>query len=495
MPKLKERAERCRDDAKVLLDKLETACTNLASAKAQLVSDAIRSTLKDGKKSFSDLFGELASKDGDITEAAFIKFLKSLKGLDLSAEQQQLLVLRQHGGVRARLEGTVTLSRWAFLSMLQRFYKCVKEVAITDGFDIKNSESKRKLEVAEMVEVIENPQKDESLGLTRIHGRSMSDGTTGWITLCGNQGTPFLQKADKPFLVATSEIPLQNQFTGPGLSDTAILRAQEVAEVLEGPRKDSMGVTKRVKGKSTTDGTVGWFALTDAQGHTSASESNTTYICKSAIALTSSREIENCKVLRKLDKNEVLTGLSPPEADGDSGVLRVHCQATKDGEQGWVTLKGNAGTVYVQATGRQYSILRDVPLRRGFQATSAEIRNAVGGETFDVLEGPKEERKEPTVRARVRAASSGAEGWVSVKQGQLRLWAPRYKCLASVSLDEQLKAGSKVLRNLRPGEILDMVDGPKEYAAGGALRLKVRSKDGFVGWVTASGNLECIRSA
>merc|ERR1712130_568168 len=110
----------------------------------------------------------------------------------------------------------------------------------------------------------------------------------------------------------------------------------------------------------------------------------------------------------------------------------------------------------------------------------------MGGEVFDVLDGPREEPAEPLVRSRVRAASSGAEGWVTVKPKSLRLWAPRYRSLATAALEHEFKPGSKAVRNLEIGELLELLDGPKEAIAGSALRLKVRaSKDGNIGWVSA----------
>jgi len=291
-----------------------------------------------------------------------------------------------------------------------------------------------------------------------------------------------------------SQIALQSQFASADGTDITTLRVQEVAEVLEGPRKDSTGVMKRVYGKSVRDGAVGWFAITDTQGHPCAEEGKATYTCRSAIALTSVRDIKECEVIRKLEKNEILTALGQPEQDGESGVLRIRGRASKDGAEGWVTMKGNAGTVYVEATGKQYTILKKVPLQKGFQATSGELRMTAVGESFDMLEGPKEEHTVPIVRARVRATSTGSEGWVTVRQEEMRLWAPRYKCVVATSLEDALQAGSKQLRKLEPGERLDLLDGPKEYSAGSALRLKLRSKDGAIGWVTANGFVESVRS-
>jgi len=40
-----------------------------------------------------------------------------------------------------------------------------------------------------------------------------SDGSVGWLTIRGNKGTPFLQDADKPFMVAMEETTVQDKFS------------------------------------------------------------------------------------------------------------------------------------------------------------------------------------------------------------------------------------------------------------------------------------------
>merc|ERR1712194_357716 len=49
----------------------------------------------------------------------------------------------------------------------------------------------------EVVEALEGPIKDDSLGealgVERIKCKSSLDGATGWVTIAGNQGTKFLE--------------------------------------------------------------------------------------------------------------------------------------------------------------------------------------------------------------------------------------------------------------------------------------------------------------
>lgn len=304
--------------------------------------------------------------------------------------------------------------------------------------------------------------------------------------LKGNHGTPFLHDTEKPFLVALADVAMQDEFPSEGSNDVTTLKPQEVLEVLEGPRKESTGVTIRCRGKAVSDGKLGWFTVMSRQGQKCATLGEASYVCKAAIALTSDLDINKCDVVRKLDRGEVLNGIGEPTEDGETGVFRVHCRAVKDGAEGWVTLKGNYGTVYVQETGRQYTVVRKIPLQSGFQASSDEVRMIAEGEVFDVKDAAKEEQAEPVVRAQVRAVSSGAVGWVSVRPKTLRLWAPRYKCVQKAELKEKLEASSQVVRAVEIGETFELLDGPKEETTGGGLRFKVKaSKDGVVGWIAA----------
>jgi hypothetical protein len=46
----------------------------------------------------------------------------------------------------------------------------------------------------ENVEIMDGPTNDEKLGLMRVKAKSLLDGVEGWMTLEGNQGTPFMKK-------------------------------------------------------------------------------------------------------------------------------------------------------------------------------------------------------------------------------------------------------------------------------------------------------------
>merc|ERR1712087_805180 len=67
------------------------------------------------------------------------------------------------------------------------------------------------------------------------------------------------------------------------------------------------------------------------------------------VAITDIFEIGKSKALARAepgDALDVVTGLTRAEP---TGTLRVECKHLTSGEKGWVTLKGNQGSVYLKA--------------------------------------------------------------------------------------------------------------------------------------------------
>ena len=62
----------------------------------------------------------------------------------------------------------------------------------TDTESITDSKTIRKLSKGEIIEVMEFAKKVVQ-GIKRVKGKAKEDGASGWITVCGNQGTTFLE--------------------------------------------------------------------------------------------------------------------------------------------------------------------------------------------------------------------------------------------------------------------------------------------------------------
>eukprot|EP00928_Gymnodinium_smaydae_P007365 TRINITY_DN12654_c0_g1_i1.p1 TRINITY_DN12654_c0_g1~~TRINITY_DN12654_c0_g1_i1.p1 ORF type:complete len:1473 (-),score=475.17 TRINITY_DN12654_c0_g1_i1:145-3909(-) len=490
---MSKKVDSAEKESASLVGKVKSSMDTLIAMKLAEVGSAIREALEAKGCSTSDLYDQLAGEGAEhVSEEAMSKYLDSLQKLSLSAEQKRLLFAHQQGGA-ADTSGPVALSRWAFHSMLQRFCKCVKEIAITNEFDIKTATTKRKLEAGEVIEIFEGPRTDVSLGVTRVRGRAVTDHVEGWVTVRGNQGTPFLQDTPKPYYCVTAAegLPLHDALPSEGSNELASLMAHEVLEVLEGPKRETTGSLARGYGKAALDGATGWFTITSRSGQTCAAPGKGRYVCRSAIALTSGADIAKGDVLRKIDRGEILSGLDAPVEEGSSGLIRVQVRAEKDDVRGWVTLKGNGGTVYCEETGRAYVMSSSVPLQEGFESTSGTVRMLAENEVISLIEGPREDNSLPLLRARVRAASSGAIGWCTVTVGArgVRPWRPKYRCLSELALQSGPSASAEELRTLAPGEGLELLDGPRRETSVEGLRLKVRAaKDGAIGWVAASAD-------
>merc|ERR1719284_909545 len=76
-------------------------------------------------------------------------------------------------------------------------YVCVKDIAVTDAFEMEKSTSTSKLKPGDVVEAIRPPRTDEN-GMTRIECKLPSGESTGFVTTKGNSGAIFL-RVSAPF--------------------------------------------------------------------------------------------------------------------------------------------------------------------------------------------------------------------------------------------------------------------------------------------------------
>merc|ERR1719223_724874 len=143
---------------------------------------------------------------------------------------------------------------------------------------------------------------------------------------------------------------------------------------------------------------MGWFTMKDHMGniHAELSDKNRCYLCSSSVAITDSFDIKNCKVVTKLAVGEFFISGEQPSTDESAGIVRLSGRTAKTGQVGWITLKGNAGTVFATPSKKHYVVLRDSALEKQFASGSASVRTVTCNEVLEVLEGPKPEKREPT---------------------------------------------------------------------------------------------------
>jgi len=478
--KMSGRAEVVRRKVKAALEGVREKCSDIVAALEPLVSDAMRAEMrKQGMASHEQYFLALCPPNDDsISEAAFCKCAASLLGEVGKPEQLGLLFRSiEAGGICKR----------KFQAFLQRYYSVVKSIALTNGFSISSGKTLRKLDAEELVELVEGPRSDDKLGVTRIFGRSLIDGLEGWVSLKGNQGTPFLKEIEKRFYTTVAEQPLQEAFQADGEAKLVrSLRTDEVLELVEGPRKVTFEAGLRVKGRASSDGAVGWFTAKDKNGAIFAEADSNYYSCTASVAVTDSKDIKDCKVIRKLSVGELFIVEEDPVDEPGTGITRVKGTCLQDEVTGWITLKGNAGTVFAEPSTKHFCILQETPLTQQFPTARPgdEVRKLAKGEAMQVLEGPKQENHAPEVRAKVKTLTDGAVGWVSLRKGSTRRWSPIYKCKAESPMHKSLEIdGAEVIRQIVVGEQLEFLEGPTGSA--NVVRIKAKAaKDCAVGWVT-----------
>ncbi|CAE8721864.1 unnamed protein product [Polarella glacialis] len=392
------------------------ACKTIVDGKYALASAVLRKEISEKGLTVEKLFSEIAGKGKDrISEQAFCKHLTSVGSLVVNAEQAMLICRR------IELDG---IGKRRFASFVQLYFIAMnlvmKAIAVTSEFDISKATTLRKVDLQEVIEVLEGPLTDEKLGLTRIRGKSLLDSAEGWITVKGNQGTPFLKETEKPFytVAGTDEVPLSADATKTAVGSTPLrsLKLGEVMELIAGPKKESFANGLRARGKASSDGAMGWFTVRDKLGKAFVEADLKLYTCVSAVAMTSAFEIKS-DIVKKLSVGDTLTLEEGPAEEPSAGVTRIKGKTSKDGVVGWITVKGNAGTVYAENIAKQYTVLRAMPLQKALgSAASPTFRQLEVGEVLQVLEGPKDEVHQPELRAKVRAVSDGTEGWANATE-------------------------------------------------------------------------------
>jgi len=262
-PQLRER----HDSVKARLDKVVSTAKKSkerAVRKAYAEMDqkrlecatAIRTELSSQGKSGEDLFASIGNGE-PLTSDKFAGFIKGLSKLELGDGEAEKLV--QHIAGEAG-----SISKEQFLELIRLYYKCVKATVLNEDISIK-SKQVRKLEVGEVVEVFEGPLTEDAAGVTRIRCQAVQDEAMGWVTISGNQGTPFLEPGGNLCIVVKDTL-LTDCLSITDSKTIRRLAKGEVIEVLEFQKKDDSVDVKRIKGKCKLDGATGWVTVASNQG-------------------------------------------------------------------------------------------------------------------------------------------------------------------------------------------------------------------------------------
>jgi len=460
---------------------VRTAHSQVAKEMTGKARAALRSAALESGKTSDELFDEATGGKVEMTAGQFGKLVAKLPNHRLAADQISL-VYKEIGSHGLRKSG--------FAKALQDFRRCVKIVAITESFDIE-SKQVRKLAMNEVFEILEGPKEDAETKVQRVRGRALRDGAEGWVAVLNAQGSTFLKSIEKPFVWCSVEAGLMNDVTGSAKKIRQVARG-EVLELLEGPREETPEPELIMRCVASRDGANGWITLRDASGKDIAAPSKGLFVCKSTIAMTDVFDIKDCQVVRKVDVGEILEVVGERKEDSAVEISRLEFKAVKDGKTGWVTLRGNQGTIFLEPSMSHYALSADTSMRSGAARSSAIVRELQKGETLEVAEPPKEDRPDSRVLAKVRALEDVDAGWIcwtkASKRPPLRPWTSKYVCKACADISASFKADSGQLKRAEPGETLDCIDGPFLEKGSGARRVMLVGHDGIVGWASLTGS-------
>jgi hypothetical protein len=419
-----------------------------------------------------------------LSEAAFIACVEK-SGLTIPNEQIGLLF--------DSFERPDGLDRRKMIAFIQQHWVVLKTIALTDEFEISKCKTLRKVEAEEILETLEGPETDAGPGLVRVKARSLADGVQGWVTIQGNQGQPFLQEIEKPVYFCANDTAMKKEFTDSEV--VRILKTDEAFELMEGPKKETFNDAQRAKVKVSSDGLVGWLTLKDGNGHSNAGTTTNVYEITSSVAMTDELDVRASNVIRKCLPGEAF--VSDEEPKSDDNILRLKGIAQKDNQEGWITLKGNAGTEFAKKSSKHFQVLADMPLHETFSSVGAKLaRELKKGEVFQVIEGPKAEKFAPVVRIRGKTLGDGMEGWVTLHEG-LQPWSPNYVVLKAQPLHSSKELDSEyMVREIEEEEAVTALEGPLRVGNDDdpVLRIRVRAtNDHAEGWLSIrSPEGECL---
>ncbi|CAJ1441373.1 unnamed protein product, partial [Effrenium voratum] len=135
-------------------------------------------------------------------------------------------------------------------------------------------------------------------------------------------------------------------------------------------------------------------------------------VLKETVLTTDSTLDSTC--LARLEAGEVVELIGDEEKAELHEVRRIRARRLKDGQEGWVTVKGNNGTVFLQPGGDRLSVVKETSLTESVSVTGQDaLRQLRVGEVLDIMGEESVEEASGLLRARVRAQADGKVGWAT----------------------------------------------------------------------------------
>lgn len=133
--------------------------------------------------------------------------------------------------------------------------------------------------------------------------------------------------------------------------------------------------------------------------------------------MTEKLEVNGSQTVHQLKVGEILEMLEGPEKETSLKVFRARGKVVGDenDKEGWVTIAGNQGTIFLQEGGHLWKVLRQSELSETMEDTQpkAGVRKVKEGEVLEVLTWPRKDEESGLMRLRVRAKMDGVIGWMT----------------------------------------------------------------------------------
>jgi len=224
----------------------------------------LRKHAQKASQTLDELFAAV-DKDGDgaVSEADLLALLSSDGEAVPEAVDSERL-----GRLFSELaEGdSKSINKDEFKTLTQAYYKVCKQTVLTSMLSIKDGKTVLRIEAGEVLVAEEEPQEEEKTKVMRVRCKVVKDGTEGYVSICGNQGTQFLEEGGDIFKV------LQPVDLTPGLAQAAEvapvrgLREGELLQVIKWEQKEPTSDVLRMKARARSDGAVGWVTMANADG-------------------------------------------------------------------------------------------------------------------------------------------------------------------------------------------------------------------------------------
>jgi len=248
--------------------------------------------------------------------------------------------------------------------------------------------------------------------------------------------------------------------------------------------------------------------------------------------MTEGLSIVKSKTVTKVEPGTEVEGLCAPVKDEGTNMLRVECKilsGAEAGKSGWVSLRGNQGTTYLQAQSPFSAVSQDLdekskaaektvkesqravriifaqvprtargPLRRArgeLRRIGARIAKE-GSRMRDLKarlascevdffrKGDAERETKSTSKGSPRPTSSTEDSPAPLIKFKQEL--PFYVCMKKAELQDKLEcAGASTLRTLERDELVEVLEAPTQQLRAPAVRAKVEAlSDGTQGFLT-----------